>query len=101
MTGFMHIGFGIVLRTLTNVYTSVFVIGEIPFLGGVSVRVPSSPSSGGCYCPQTCPQKAFPCPQVKGSQTMNVISAIFALLGIVAFIVDLNLNGLYRSSFNY
>ncbi|XP_066042938.1 membrane-spanning 4-domains subfamily A member 12-like isoform X2 [Chamaea fasciata] len=38
---------------------------------------------------------------VKGSQTMNVISAIFALLGIVAFIVDLNLNGLYRSSFNY
>ena len=45
--------------------------------------------------------KAFPCPQVKGSQTMNIISAIFALLGIVAFIVDLNLNGLYRSSFNY
>lgn len=38
MTGFMHIGFGIVLTTLTNVYTSVFVIGEIPFLGGVSVR---------------------------------------------------------------
>ncbi|NXC77447.1 M4A12 protein, partial [Anhinga anhinga] len=38
---------------------------------------------------------------VKGSQTMNVISAIFALLGIVAFIVDLNLNGLYRSSFDY
>ena len=31
---------------------------------------------------------------------MNVISAIFALLGIVAFIVDLNLNGLYRSSFD-
>ncbi|XP_040415323.1 membrane-spanning 4-domains subfamily A member 12-like isoform X3 [Cygnus olor] len=74
MTGFMHIGFGIVLTTLTNVYTSVFVIGEIPFLGGVSV---------------------------KGSQTMNVISAIFALLGIVAFIVDLNLNGLYRSGFDY
>ncbi|NXI97618.1 M4A12 protein, partial [Psophia crepitans] len=40
-------------------------------------------------------------PQVKGSQTMNVISAIFALLGIVAFIVDLNLNGLYRSGFDY
>ncbi|XP_075611602.1 membrane-spanning 4-domains subfamily A member 12-like isoform X3 [Balearica regulorum gibbericeps] len=38
---------------------------------------------------------------VKGSQTMNVISAIFALLGIVAFIVDLNLNGLYRSGFDY
>lgn len=37
MTGFLHIGFGIVLTTLTHVYTSVFVIGEIPFLGGVSV----------------------------------------------------------------
>lgn len=41
MTGFLHIGFGIVLTTLTNVYTSVFVIGEIPFLGGVSVRAGS------------------------------------------------------------
>ncbi|NWU14052.1 M4A12 protein, partial [Cephalopterus ornatus] len=74
MTGFLHIGFGIVLTTLTNLYTSVFVIGEIPFLGGVSV---------------------------KGSQTMNVISAIFALLGIAAFIVDLNLNVLYHSSLDY
>lgn len=45
--------------------------------------------------------KASPHPQVKGSQAMNVISAIFALLGIVAFIVDLNLNGLYRSGFDY
>lgn len=46
------------------------------------------------------PPKPPGCLQVKGSQTMNVISAIFALLGIVAFIVDLNLNGLYRSSFD-
>lgn len=38
MTGFMHIGFGIVLTTLTNVYSSIFITGEIPFLGGVSVR---------------------------------------------------------------
>ncbi|KAF1585668.1 Membrane-spanning 4-domains subfamily A member 12, partial [Eudyptes moseleyi] len=95
MTGFMHIGFGIVLTTLTNVYTSVFVIGEIPFLGGVSVRGVGPAGEG---CPR---RRAFPRPQVKGSQTMNVISAIFALLGIVAFIVDLNLNGLYRSSFDY
>lgn len=32
---------------------------------------------------------------------MNVISAIFALLGITSFIIDLNLNGLYRSEFDY
>lgn len=32
---------------------------------------------------------------------MNIISAIFALLGIVAFIIDLNFNGLYRSSDDY
>ncbi|XP_065447841.1 membrane-spanning 4-domains subfamily A member 15-like isoform X2 [Chrysemys picta bellii] len=38
---------------------------------------------------------------VKGSQTMNVISAIFALLGIVAFIIDLNINGLYHSNYDY
>ncbi|XP_021256878.1 membrane-spanning 4-domains subfamily A member 15-like isoform X2 [Numida meleagris] len=31
---------------------------------------------------------------------MNIISAIFALLGIVAFIIDLNFNGLYRSSYD-
>ncbi|XP_042641426.1 uncharacterized protein LOC116961615 isoform X2 [Tyto alba] len=93
MTGFMHIGFGIVLTTLTNVYTSVFVIGEIPFLGGVSFIISGCLSIGAEKSPTEC--------AVKGSQTMNVISAIFALLGIVAFIVDLNLNGLYRSSFNY
>lgn len=45
MTGFMHIGFGIVLTTLTNVYSSIFITGEIPFLGGVSVR---SMGVGGC-----------------------------------------------------
>ncbi|NXH69369.1 M4A12 protein, partial [Hydrobates tethys] len=89
MTGFMHIGFGIVLTTLTNVYTSVFIIGEIPFLGGVSVR-----SVG----PGRDAHRGGMPTGVKGSQTMNVISAIFALLGIVAFIVDLNLN---RSSFDY
>ncbi|XP_069660637.1 membrane-spanning 4-domains subfamily A member 12-like isoform X2 [Haliaeetus albicilla] len=93
MTGFMHIGFGIVLTTLTNVYTSVFVIGEIPFLGGVSFIISGCLSIGAEKSPTEC--------AVKGSQTMNIISAIFALLGIIAFIVDLNLNGLYRSSFNY
>ncbi|XP_009684046.2 uncharacterized protein [Struthio camelus] len=93
MTGFMHIGFGIVLTTLTNVYTSVFVIGEIPFLGGVSFIISGCLSIGAEKSPTEC--------AVKGSQTMNVISAIFALLGIVAFIIDLNLNGLYRSGFDY
>ncbi|XP_074438606.1 uncharacterized protein LOC141741650 isoform X3 [Larus michahellis] len=93
MTGFMHIGFGIVLTMLTNVYTSVFVIGEIPFLGGVSFIISGCLSIGAEKSPTEC--------AVKGSQTMNVISAIFALLGIVAFIVDLNLNGLYRSTFDY
>ncbi|XP_055577721.1 membrane-spanning 4-domains subfamily A member 12-like isoform X4 [Falco biarmicus] len=93
MTGFMYIGFGIVLTTLTSVYTSVFVIGEIPFLGGVSFIISGCLSIGAEKSPTEC--------AVKGSQTMNIISAIFALLGIVAFIVDLNLNGLYRSSFDY
>ncbi|XP_062823499.1 membrane-spanning 4-domains subfamily A member 12 isoform X3 [Anolis carolinensis] len=34
---------------------------------------------------------------VKGSQAMNIISAIFALLGILAFIVDLSINGPFHS----
>lgn len=59
--------------------------------GGVSPRV-----LGSAIVPKTSGRL-----QVKGSQTMNVISAIFALLGIVAFIVDLNLNGLYRSGLDY
>ncbi|KAM6463492.1 membrane-spanning 4-domains subfamily A member 12-like isoform 2-T2 [Liasis olivaceus] len=74
MTGFIHISFGIILSTLTSVYTSFFVSGEIPFLGGASV---------------------------KGSQAMNIISAIFALLGILAFIVDLSINGTFHSDDNY
>ncbi|XP_034623578.1 membrane-spanning 4-domains subfamily A member 15-like [Trachemys scripta elegans] len=93
MMGFMHIGFGIVLTTITNVYTSVFVIGEIPFLGGVSFIISGCLSIGAEKNPTEC--------AVKGSQTMNVISAIFALLGIVAFIIDLNINGLYHSNYDY
>ncbi|CAM4573592.1 unnamed protein product [Caretta caretta] len=93
MMGFMHIGFGIVLTTITNVYTSVFVIGEIPFLGGVSFIISGCLSIGAEKSPTEC--------AVKGSQTMNVISAIFALLGIVAFIIDLNINGLYHSNYDY
>ncbi|XP_064515944.1 membrane-spanning 4-domains subfamily A member 12-like isoform X2 [Pseudopipra pipra] len=93
MTGFLHIGFGIVLTTLTHLYTSVFVIGEIPFLGGVSFIISGCLSIGAEKSPTEC--------AVKGSQTMNVISAIFALLGIVAFIIDLNLNVLYHSSLDY
>ncbi|XP_048340706.1 membrane-spanning 4-domains subfamily A member 12-like isoform X3 [Sphaerodactylus townsendi] len=34
---------------------------------------------------------------VKGSQAMNIISAIFALLGILTFIVDLSINGPFYS----
>ncbi|KAG8125463.1 hypothetical protein E2320_020647 [Naja naja] len=39
MTGFIHISFGIILSTLSSVYTSFFVSGEIPFLGGASVSI--------------------------------------------------------------
>lgn len=93
MTGFMHIGFGIVLTTLTNVYSSIFITGEIPFLGGVSFIISGCLSIGAEKSPTEC--------AVKGSQATNIISAIFALLGIVAFIIDLNFNGLYRSSDDY
>ncbi|NWW98784.1 M4A12 protein, partial [Alopecoenas beccarii] len=54
MTGFMHIGFGIILTTLTKVYTSVFVIGEIPFLGGVSFIISGCLSIGAEKSPTEC-----------------------------------------------
>lgn len=76
-----------------NVYSSIFIIGEIPFLGGVSFIISGCLSIGAEKSPTEC--------AVKGSQATNIISAIFALLGIVAFIIDLNFNGLYRSSDDY
>ncbi|KAJ7344216.1 hypothetical protein JRQ81_000166 [Phrynocephalus forsythii] len=89
MTGFIHISFGIILSTLTSVYTSFFVSGEIPFLGGASFIVSGCLSIGAEKSPTEC--------AVKGSQAMNIISAIFALLGILAFIVDLSINGPFHS----
>lgn len=76
MTGFMHIGFGIILTTLTKVYTSVFVIGEIPFLGGVSVRGTGGCPTGWDTHAGGCPQRGMPtgercprggCPRVSHS----------------------------------
>ncbi|XP_015269295.1 PREDICTED: membrane-spanning 4-domains subfamily A member 12-like [Gekko japonicus] len=89
MTGFIHISFGIILSTLTSVYASFFVSGEIPFLGGASYIVSGCLSIGAEKSPTEC--------AVKGSQAMNIISAIFALLGILTFIVDLSINGPFYS----
>ncbi|NXD16628.1 M4A15 protein, partial [Nothocercus nigrocapillus] len=54
MTGFMHIGFGIVLTMLASGYTSVFIIGEIPFLGGVSFIISGCLSIGAEKSPTEC-----------------------------------------------
>ncbi|KGL85311.1 Membrane-spanning 4-domains subfamily A member 15, partial [Tinamus guttatus] len=54
MTGFMHIGFGVVLTMLTSVYTSFFIIGEIPFLGGVSFIISGCLSIGAEKSPTEC-----------------------------------------------
>ncbi|XP_028593528.1 membrane-spanning 4-domains subfamily A member 15-like isoform X1 [Podarcis muralis] len=93
MTGFIHISFGIILSTLTSVYTSYFVSGEIPFLGGASFIVSGCLSIGAEKSPTEC--------AVKGSQAMNIISAIFALLGILTFIVDLSKNGPFHYDDNH
>ncbi|XP_044278681.1 membrane-spanning 4-domains subfamily A member 15-like [Varanus komodoensis] len=93
MTGFIHISFGIILSTLTSVYASFFVSGEIPFLGGASFIVSGCLSIGAEKSPTEC--------AVKGSQAMNIISAIFALLGILAFIVDLSIYGPFHSDDNH
>ncbi|XP_062973027.1 membrane-spanning 4-domains subfamily A member 12-like isoform X1 [Elgaria multicarinata webbii] len=107
MTGFIHISFGIILSTLTSVYASFFVSGEIPFLGGASEWTVTQRQIMKCDlfivsgCLSIGAEKSPTECAVKGSQAMNIISAIFALLGILAFIVDLSINVPFHSDDNH
>ncbi|ERE78959.1 B-lymphocyte antigen CD20-like protein [Cricetulus griseus] len=76
--GLMHIGFGVVLGLLNSYYYvswafySIAFIGGYPFWGGVSV---------------------------KSTLTMNIISAVFAFVGVILFVVDLNINGYHYQNY--
>ncbi|XP_037695371.1 membrane-spanning 4-domains subfamily A member 12 [Choloepus didactylus] len=92
--GLMHIGFGIVLG-LTSIsygfvrgFASFAFVGGYPFWGGISFIASGTLSIK--------VSKDFsPC-LIKGSLGMNIVSAIFAFIGVILLLVDMSINGLQR-----
>ncbi|KAF5927380.1 hypothetical protein HPG69_018980, partial [Diceros bicornis minor] len=78
--GLMHIGFGIILGLICLTYKNVIFgafaslafIGGYPFWRGVSI---------------------------KGSLGMNLVSAIFALFGLILLLIDVNINGIPNQNY--
>ncbi|ERE78960.1 membrane-spanning 4-domain subfamily A member 12-like protein [Cricetulus griseus] len=95
--GLMHIGFGVVLGLLNSYYYvswafySIAFIGGYPFWGGVSFIASGSLSISAF-------KKFTPC-LVKSTLTMNIISAVFAFVGVILFVVDLNINGYHYQNY--
>ncbi|XP_005369753.1 membrane-spanning 4-domains subfamily A member 12 [Microtus ochrogaster] len=97
ITGLMHIGFGIVLGMLSINYhmswafCSVAFIGGYPFWGGLSFIASGSLSIS-----------AFKKPSpslLKSTLATNIISVIFASVGLILFVWDLNTNGYYYQNY--
>ncbi|XP_069326749.1 membrane-spanning 4-domains subfamily A member 12-like [Eulemur rufifrons] len=90
--GLMQIGFGIILGLLSYSngqyfgFASTAFIGGYPFWGGLSFIVSGSLSVSAT--------KDFSLCLIKGSLGMNIVSCIFALLGVIALLVDLSINGI-------
>ncbi|XP_052028977.1 membrane-spanning 4-domains subfamily A member 12-like [Apodemus sylvaticus] len=95
--GLMHIGFGIVLGLLSTSYTmkwaftSTAFIGGYPFWGGVSF-IASGALSVSAF-------KEFSHCLVKSTLIINIFSAIFAFVGVILFLCDLNINGYYYQDY--
>ncbi|XP_036618279.1 membrane-spanning 4-domains subfamily A member 8-like [Trichosurus vulpecula] len=84
LIGLIHIGFGAVLViTMTWGYFSISVVGGYPFWGGLSFIISGSFSVSAQKAPVTrC--------QVNGSVGMNIVSAIFSVIGIILLITELS-----------
>ncbi|XP_004485317.3 membrane-spanning 4-domains subfamily A member 12 isoform X1 [Dasypus novemcinctus] len=96
--GLMHIGFGLVLSLTNSVYkpsllfTSISFIGGYPFWGGVSFIISGSLS--------IMASKEFSSPSLtKGNLGMNILSAIFAFIGVILLLVDVSINGYPRQDY--
>ncbi|XP_042531685.1 membrane-spanning 4-domains subfamily A member 12-like [Dipodomys spectabilis] len=97
--GVMQIGFGTILGLLAITYSNnllgfvslTFLIGY-PFWGGLCFIISGSLSVSA--------SKEFsPC-LIKGSLGMNIVSSIFAIVGIILFLVDLIINGVDNQAFS-
>ncbi|XP_074087483.1 membrane-spanning 4-domains subfamily A member 8-like [Macrotis lagotis] len=85
LIGLLHIGFGSVLGSvLFKGYTSISFMGGYPFWAGISFLI------SGSLCVTAQKKSANDC-QRSGSVGMNIVSAIFSLVGIILFITELSI----------
>ncbi|XP_008590294.1 PREDICTED: membrane-spanning 4-domains subfamily A member 12, partial [Galeopterus variegatus] len=88
--GSMHIGFGIILGLMSysadqNLgFASISFIGGYPFWGGLQFIISGSLSISAS-------SKFSPC-LIKSSLGMNIVSSIFALVGVILLLVDMIIN---------
>ncbi|XP_023071639.2 membrane-spanning 4-domains subfamily A member 12 isoform X1 [Piliocolobus tephrosceles] len=97
MVGLMHLGFGIILCLIVFPYGKVFrvastaVISGYPFWGGLSFIISGSLTVSASKELSSC--------LVKGSVGMNIVSSIFAFLGVILLVVDTCIHGLYPADY--
>ncbi|XP_014717251.1 membrane-spanning 4-domains subfamily A member 12 [Equus asinus] len=95
--GLMHIGFGVILGLISATYDGVWNFASstfdsgYPFWGGISFIITGALSVSGSKHLSLC--------LIKGSLGMNIVSAIFALIGVILLLVDVNINGLPTQDF--
>ncbi|XP_036916379.1 membrane-spanning 4-domains subfamily A member 8-like [Sturnira hondurensis] len=89
LIGLLHFGLGSILGTMmTKYYIPASLIGGYPFWGGIFFIISGSLSVASEEQPNS------PC-LLKGSLGMNIISAIFSVVGICLFITDFCINQPY------
>lgn len=94
LLGLVHIGLGIILGTIPQMYyTAVSFYGGYPFWGGIMFLITGSLTVSSDNLPSSSCLR-------NGSLGLNIVSAIFSLVGIALFIADLSINVKYINS-NY
>lgn len=89
--GLLHIGFGIILGLICYSYSVIWVfastafVGGYPFWGGISFIISGALSIS--------TSKEISPGLIKGTLGMNIVSAIFALAGVILLLLDQSING--------
>uniref|UniRef100_A0A2K6APP6 Membrane spanning 4-domains A12 n=1 Tax=Macaca nemestrina TaxID=9545 RepID=A0A2K6APP6_MACNE len=96
MVGLMHLGFGIILCLIVVPYGRVLgfasaVISGYPFWGGLSFIISGSLSVSASKELSSC--------LVKGSLGMNIVSSIFAFIGVILLVVDTCISGVFPPNY--
>ncbi|XP_058518406.1 membrane-spanning 4-domains subfamily A member 12 [Ochotona princeps] len=97
LIGIAHIGFGIILGLLSYSeiyqwgYASITFISFYPFWGGLCFIVSGSLSVSASKELSSC--------LLKGTLGMNIVSAIFAIPGVIMLLVDVLINGVPEQTY--